>query len=363
VHFPLRIMADHSAAAAGPIPLGLDRSRLLDLYYHLRLTRELEQVLVNLYRQNKVIGGLYRSLGQEATAVGSAYALRRRDDGTGDVIAPAIRNLGSLLVMGARPVDVMRQYMAKGDSPTWGREQNVHFTDYRRGFIGLISHLGVMIEIMAGVALSFRLRGEDRVALTWIGDGASSTGAFHEGFNLAAVQRAPLVVVVENNCYAYSTPVSKQTAAESLVARAAGYGVHGERCDGNDVFAVLEMTERAVERARRGEGASLLEVLTYRRKGHAEHDAQQYVPPAELEDWEARDPVDRFVARVLGEGWLAESELGDVDEGVVREVDAARSEAEASPMPEPEEALAEVHAGARPRAPWTRLDTPNPHEA
>jgi TPP-dependent pyruvate/acetoin dehydrogenase alpha subunit len=320
-------------------------------------------VLVNLYRQNKVIGGLYRSLGQEATAVGSAYALRRRSDGTGDVIAPAIRNLGSLLMMGARPVDVMRQYMAKGDSPTWGREQNVHFTDYRHGFIGLISHLGVMIEVMAGVALSFRLRGEDRVALTWIGDGATSTGAFHEGFNLAAVQRAPLVVIVENNCYAYSTPVTMQTAAESFVAKAPGYGVYGERCDGNDVFAVLEMTRRAVEHARSGGGAALLEVLTYRRKGHAEHDSQQYVPPGELEEWEARDPLDRYAARVTGEGWLTEDALAQIDERVRAQVDEARAEAEASPMPQPEEALAGVYGNAMPRRPWTRLQNPDPHEA
>lgn len=356
-------MVKRADAVAGGIPLQLNREQLLELYYYLYLTREVEQVLVNLYRQNKVIGGLYRSLGQEATAVGSAYALRRRSDGTGDIIAPAIRNLGSLLLMGARPADVMRQYMAKGDSPTHGREQNVHFTDYRNGFIGLISHLGVMVEIMAGVALSFKLRGEDRVALTWIGDGASSTGAFHEGFNLAAVQRAPLVVIIENNGYAYSTPISKQTAAESFIDRAAGYGVPGARCDGNDVFAVLEQARTAVERARSGGGASLLEVLTYRRKGHAEHDAQQYVPPGELDDWEARDPVDRFVARVTGEGWVMQSDLDAVAERVVAEVDSARAEAERSPLPEPEAALADVYDAAAVRRPWTRLQTPNPHEA
>ncbi|CAN5838399.1 thiamine pyrophosphate-dependent dehydrogenase E1 component subunit alpha [soil metagenome] len=356
-------MTEQAGTTAGAVPLDLTRDQLLDLYANLRLTREVEQVLVNLYRQNKVIGGLYRSLGQEATAVGSAFALRRRSDGTGDVIAPAIRNLGSLLAMGARPVDVMRQYMAKADSPTWGREQNVHFTDYDRGFIGLISHLGVMIEIMAGVALSFKLRGQDRVALTWIGDGGSSTGAFHEGFNVAAVQRAPLVVIVENNCYAYSTPVSKQTAAESFVVKATGYGVLGDKCDGNDVFAVLEMVSRAVAHARSGHGAALLEVMTYRRKGHAEHDAQQYVPPGELEEWEARDPIDRFVARVLGEGWLQQQDLEDTDARVAAEVDAARAEAEGSPLPQPEEALAEVYGGTRPRAPWTRLQNPDPHEA
>lgn len=356
-------MIKTAGTAAGSSAADLNREKLSDLYYYLRLTREVEQVLTNLYRQNKVIGGLYRSLGQEAVAVGSAYALRRREDGTGDVIAPAIRNLGSLLMMGAQPVDVMRQYMAKGDSPTWGREQNVHFTDYDRGFIGLISHLGIMIEVMSGVAITFKVRGEDRVALTWTGDGAASTGAFHEGFNLAAVQRAPLVVIIENNRYAYSTPVSKQTAAESFIARAPGYGVYGDSCDGNDVFAVLEMTRRAVEHARSGKGAALLEVHTYRRKGHAEHDSQQYVPPGELEEWEARDPVDGFVKRVLDENLLAQAELDEIDQRVTREVDRARETAEASPMPEPEGALAEVYGDVPARAPWTRRSTPDPRDA
>jgi pyruvate dehydrogenase E1 component alpha subunit/2-oxoisovalerate dehydrogenase E1 component alpha subunit len=330
------------------------------IYYHLQLTRQVEQVLTNLYRQNKVIGGLYRSLGQESTAVGSAWALRRRADGTGDVIAPAVRNLGSLFTMGARPVDVMRQYMAKGDSPTGGREQNVHFTDYQHGFIGLISHLGIMIEVMAGVALSFRLRGEDRVALCYIGDGGASTGAFHEGFNLAAVQRAPLVVIIENNGYAYSTPISRQTAAESFVVRAQAYGVHGEACDGNDFFAVHDMTRRAVEHARSGGGAALLEVHTYRRLGHAEHDGQHYVPAGEIQMWEARDPITRFEQTVLGANLLDEQTLAEVREEVGREVDVARAEAEASPLPPAHEALEPVCAGIAIRPPWTRTTPPNP---
>ena len=356
-------MVDRSATAAPALRLDLDRDQLLEIYYHLRLTREVEQVLTNLYRQNKVIGGLYRSLGQEATAVGSAFALTRRADGTGDIIAPAIRNLGSLLVMGARPVDVMRQYMAKGDSPTWGREQNVHFTDYEHGFIGLISHLGIMIEVMAGVALNFKLKREPRVALTWIGDGASSTGAFHEGFNLAAVQRAPLVVIIENNGYAYSTPVARQTAAASFVTRAAGYGVYSDACDGNDLFAVLGMTRKAVEHARAGHGAALLEVLTYRRKGHAEHDGQHYIPAGELEHWETRDPVNRFVQRVTEAGWLTQAQLDEIDARVAREIDEAREAAEASPLPPPEWAVADVYGDVKARAPWTRAPQPHPREA
>src|SRR4029079_9941192 len=186
----------------------------------------LEERLGNLYRQTKVVGGLFRSLGPEACAVGSAVALPRadavssliRDPGREDVLSPLIRNLGSMLVKGATPVEVLRQYMARGDSPTRGRELNIHFGDVEdRNFVGQISHLGDMVPVMAGVTLSFRLRDEPRVGLVYVGDGATSTGAFHEGINFAAVQRCPLVVIVENNGYAYSTPTSKQTAARSFV--------------------------------------------------------------------------------------------------------------------------------------------------
>jgi TPP-dependent pyruvate/acetoin dehydrogenase alpha subunit len=342
---------------------GLEAEQLREIYYYLQLTRQVENVLTNLYRQNKVIGGLYRSLGQEGGAVASAYALQRRADGTGDVIAPAIRNLGSLFVMGARPADVLCQYMAKLGSPTRGREQNVHFTDYERGFVGLISHLGVMIEVMAGVALSFRLRGEARVALAYSGEGATSTGAFHEGLNLAAVQRAPLVVIVENNCYAYSTPTSRQTACGAFVEKAPGYGVHGDSCDGNDVFAVYAMTRRAVERARRGDGASLLEVHTYRRLGHAEHDTQAYVPKAELEAWAAKDPIERFERRVVADELLDADELAAIRERVAGEVAEARDEAEASPLPPAEEALEPVWSIGPPQVPWTRREPADPREA
>lgn len=350
-----------SASRSGPA--GLSKEQLHEFYYYLQLTRELEAVLTNLYRQNKVIGGLYRSLGQEATAVGSALALRRRDDGTGDVVSPAIRDMGALLCMGARPVDFLMQYMAKAGSPTGGREQNVHFTDYDRGFIGLISHLGVMIEVMAGVALNFKLRGEDRVALVYSGDGMTSTGSWHEGFNFAAVQRAPLIVIVENNHYAYSTPVAKQTAAKSFVEKAPGYGVWGASCDGNDPIAVYEMTREAVERARRGEGASLLEVHTYRRKGHAEHDQQSYVPPEELEHWATKDPVELFHKRLIDEGWATEEELAAIVKRAADEIDSAREEAEASPFPEPEAALTDVYGGIETSRPWTRLATADPHLA
>lgn len=355
--------SDNGRKSAGDPDVGLPRERLHELYYHLSFIREVERILVSLYRQNRIVGGLYRSLGQESVAVGSAYALRRRDDGTGDMIAPAIRNLGSLFVMGADPADVMRQYMARGDGPSRGRETNVHFTDYDHGFIGLISHLGAMIGVMAGVALSFKTRGEDRVALAYAGDGMTSTGMFHEGFNLAAVRRLPLVVLIENNHYAYSTPTARQSAVSAFVDKAAGYGVPSERCDGNDVLAVHAMTKRAVEHARSGGGATLLEVETYRRKGHAEHDAQAYVPDGEIERWEARDPVNNYEKRLLDEGWATDSELDSIRDRVKAQVDEARERAEASSDPEPEMALGGVYGGIDTPVPWTRRGTPDPHLA
>jgi TPP-dependent pyruvate/acetoin dehydrogenase alpha subunit len=318
----------------------LTRAQLLDLYYWMRLTRTLEERLVALYRQTKVVGGLFRSLGQEADAVGSTYALERRD-----VMSPLIRNLGSMLVKGATPVEVLRQYMAKGDSPTRGRELNIHFGDLERGFIGQISPLGDMVTVMAGVTLTFKMRGEDRVGLVYVGDGATSTGAFHEGINLAAVQRCPLVVIVENNRYAYSTPTETQTAARQFVDKAVGYGIPGEQADGNDVLAVYDVTKRAVDHARRGGGVTLIELMTYRRKGHAEHDNQSYVPSGEIERWAAEnDPIDRYHARLTSELGFAQSELGAVDERVRREVDDATEIAERSPMPEPLDALVGVYA-------------------
>jgi pyruvate dehydrogenase E1 component alpha subunit/2-oxoisovalerate dehydrogenase E1 component alpha subunit len=354
-------MARRKAGAGEAVVADLTRDQLLEMYRYLRLTRQLEVVLTNLYRQNKIIGGLYGSLGQEGSAIGSAYALTRRDDGTGDIMAPAIRNMGALLLMGARPVDFLRQYMAKGDSPTGGREQNVHFTDYQRGFIGLISHLGVMIEVMAGVAMTFKLRGEPRVAIAYCGDGMTSTGAFHEGFNLAAVQRAPLIVMIERNGYAYSTPTTKQTLTKSFIDKAPGYGVHGESRDGNDVLAVYEMTKRAVDHCRSGKGAALLEVVTYRRKGHAEHDSQSYVPAGEIEEWTTRDPIDRYVKRLLDSKWATQRELDAIDAEVAAQIDEAREQAEASGFPEPTAFLSDVYEEHVVGGPWTRLDTPDPH--
>ena len=330
-----------SSEGVGSAAALLARDQKIELYYWMRLTRSLEERLVNLYRQTKVVGGLFRSLGQEADAVGSAFAL---DKAKGDVLSPLIRNMGAMLVRGAQPTEIIRQYMAKGDSPTRGRELNIHFGGPERGFIGQISHLGDMVPVMAGVTMSFKMRGEDRVGLVYVGDGATSTGAFHEGINFAAVQRCPLVVIVENNGYAYSTPTWKQTAAERFVDKAAGYGIPGERSDGNDVLATYDVTKRAVDRARRGEGVTLIELMTYRRKGHAEHDNQSYVPDGEIDRWaKENDPLDRYVRRLTGDEGVKLAELEAVDARVQREIDEATDVAEQSPMPEPTDALVGIY--------------------
>jgi len=322
---------------------GLTRENLLDIDYYLRLTRTLEERLVALFRQSKVIGGLYRSLGQEGESVAAAYAL---DYKQGDVVQPLIRNMGSILVAGAKPSDIIKQYMAKGDSPTRGRELNIHFGHPARdGFIGQISMLGDMIPVMARIALAGRMQKKNLVGMAFIGDGASSTGAFYEGMNFATVQRLPLVVILENNGYAYSTPTVKQSAVQTLADKAHAFGCASETVDGNDVLATYAAARRAVERARAGEGVTLIEAKTFRMKGHAEHDNQSYVPQALIEEWSAKDPVVRFEKMLADAGIAKTADFEAIQSRAKREVDAATDEAERSPMPNPEEASMGLFAG------------------
>lgn len=316
----------------------LNNEQMLELYRYLRLTRSVEERLVNLYRQTKVVGGVFRSLGQEATAVGSAYALR-----ADDFITPLIRDLGAVLVKGVRPREIFAQYMAKAWGPSEGRDLNIHFGDMGKGFIGPISHLGDMIPVMTGVLLGARMQRKDIVAIAYIGDGGMSTGAFHEGLNFAAVQRLPLIVMAEHNWYAYSTPTARQTAVKDLAEKAAGYGIPGHIVDGNDVIACYETTKKAAEYARGGGGAVLIEAKTYRRKGHAEHDDQRYLPPGELEMWEKRDPLDRYHRHLIAKKIATPEKLAEIDAGINQEIDEDVAWAESSPMPEPQRAAYGVY--------------------
>ena len=312
----------------------LKPEQLLELYRYLQLTRLVEERLVNLYRQTKVVGGVFRSLGQEATAVGSAYALEQSD-----FVTPLIRDLGAVLVKGIRPRDIFAQYMAKAWGPSGGRDLNIHFGDMSKGFIGPISHLGDMIPVMTGVLLGARMQQKPIVAIAYIGDGGMSTGAFHEGLNFAAVQKLPLIVVAEYNHYAYSTPTSLQTAVRDLAEKAAGYNIPASIVDGNDVVACYEVTKRAADYARQGGGAVLIEAKTYRRRGHAEHDDQRYVPAGEIEWWEKHnDPIDRYEKYLLERQIATKEKMAEITADVLREIEEDCAWAESSPMPEAEQA-------------------------
>ena len=317
----------------------LTREQMLEMYRLLMLTRLVEEKLVNLYRQTKVVGGVFRSLGQEATAVGTCYALA-----DGDFISPLIRDLGAVLTKGILPREVFAQYMAKAWGPSEGRDLNIHFGDMKRGFIGPISHLGDMIPVMTGIALGARMQKKDLVAVAYIGDGGMSTGAFHEGLNFAAVQKLPLIVVAEYNYYAYSTPTNIQTAVANLADKAAGYGIPGLIVDGNDIVACYEVMKRAAEYARNGDGAVLIEAKTYRRKGHAEHDDQRYVPAEEIAWWATHnDPVTRYERFLTEKGIANRAQLDDIIADVQRQIDKDVAWAESSPMPEPERAAYNVY--------------------
>jgi TPP-dependent pyruvate/acetoin dehydrogenase alpha subunit len=273
-----------------------------------------EERLATLFRQSKVVGGLYRSLGQEGESVAAAYALGPRD-----CVAPLIRNLGAVLTRGVRPRDLYAQYMAKGGSPTRGRDLNLHFSHIpppgsdEPMIVGPVSMLGDLIPVMAGVALGSRLAGRPIVAMTFIGDGGTSTGAVHEGLNFAAVQKLPVVVIAEDNKFAYSTPIAEQMAISRIDLRAEAYGMPHELVDGNDVLAVYDAARRAVDRARAGEGPTFIGVDTMRMKGHAEHDDMRYVPKALLAEWAARDPIACYRATLLEHGVADEPELDRID--------------------------------------------------
>ena len=310
----------------------LSRERQVELYRYMLLNRVTENVLENLYKQGKVVGGVYFGLGQEACSCASAYAL-----GKDDWFGPMIRNQGTYLTRGFRPRDIMMQYMAKSGSPTRGRDGTSHFGDIvERNMVSPISMLGDLVPVLAGVALGARLQGREIAVMTWIGDGGQSTGVTYEGLNFAAVQRLGLVLVVESNLWAYSTPSEMQFAVRDLAERAIGYGIPGIIVDGTDACQVYDAAHEACERARSGQGPTLIEAKMMRMKGHAIHDAAAYVPSELREYWQRRDPIARFKRYLVEEtGWLTEEENARIVAGVEAEIDRERDAAEASPMPDP----------------------------
>jgi TPP-dependent pyruvate/acetoin dehydrogenase alpha subunit len=310
----------------------LTRQQYLDLYYYMRLNRAVEDMMTRLFRQNKIVGGLYSSLGQEGISVGTAYALEKKD-----WLAPMIRNIGALLVKGVPPRDIFTQHMAKYTSPTRGKDGTSHFGDLDHlHIVSPISMLGDLIPVMAGVAMAGRYLGQKIVAMTWIGDGGSSTGVFHEGLNFAAAQKAPFVLILENNQWAYSTPVKRQVPIENLADRAKAYGIASYVVDGNDVVAVYQTAKEAVDRARAGEGPILIEAKSMRMRGHAQHDPAEYVPKEMFEHWKQRDPIEQYEKFLLGKKLLDAASKKDLEKKIDALLEKDRDFAEASPMPPPE---------------------------
>lgn len=322
-------MTTETQAGAGT--LGLTRDDLLAIYRAMLLTREVDARVRTLYLQGKVTGGVYSQLGHEAISVGTAYALR-----PDDVLAPMHRDLGAHIVRGMPIPDILAQLLARDNRFTHGKDNALHIGDEELRVFPQISMLGTSIPLATGAALTFKQRGEDGIALTYVGDGAINTGDFHEGLNFAAALHLPFILVVENNQFAYSTPVSRQIAFDEIAQRAAGYGVPGIRIDGNDVLEVYRTTKEAVERARSGAGPTLIECVTMRMRGHSEQDNASYVPREMLEEWAKKDPIERFERWLLDSGVMDRALQAQIATQVKREVGGAAEWAQEQPEPAPE---------------------------
>ena len=317
----------------------IPRSEFLQLYYYLLLTRTLEERITALYRQGKIVGGVYTSHGMEAISVGYAYALQ-----TDDIIAPFHRDMGAYLVRGITPGEMVAQYLGKRTGPTKGKDGNVHLGDLKRGIFAFVSHLADNLPVATGAALAFKIRGESRVVATNVGDGGTSRGDFHEALNQASVWKLPVVFFCCNNQYAYSTPLENQMAIADIVDRAKAYAIPGEIVDGNDVAQVYVTAQRAIQRARNGEGPTFIECKTMRVHGHSEHDSAKYVPRELLEEWKEKDPILKAERMLKELKYADEGALHLVQERVDKEIQKAVDFAEKSPMPEGSEALDGVYA-------------------
>jgi len=309
----------------------LTRDQQLALFYWMSLTRLFDENMVALWKEGRGLGGTFSQRGHEAISVGAGLALA-----ADDVVAPMHRDLGTYLVRGLTPRRIFGNLLGRANGVSGGRDANLHgMGDLDLNIVGFISHLPHSLPVALGVAMSFTYRNEPRAVLTFTGDGGSSAGLFHETLNMAAVFNAPLVTLVENNQYAYSTPLSQQMKTPEIAARGAIYGMPGVRVDGNDVEAVYAAVAAALERARRGDGPTLIEAVTMRMLGHAIHDGFEYVPRSLLAEWEQRDPVRLYREKLLAAGVADAAELDEIMQRCEVEVADAIEFAENSPLPDP----------------------------
>ncbi len=320
--------------------VALTNEQRLEIFYWMVLARTFDEDMVSLWKQGRGLGGTFSQRGHEAVSVGSAYALAPED-----IIAPMHRDIGAYFLRGLTPRRVFGNLLGKVSGVSGGRDANIHgMGDLSLGIVGYISHIPMSMPITLGVAMSLKLRNEARVAMTYVGDGGSTAGLWHETLNMAALYNAPYVLIVENNQYAYSTHVTDQMPIENIADRAPGYDIPGTIVDGNDVEAVYRATCEAVERARQGGGPSLIEAKTMRMLGHAIHDGAEYVPKELLAEWEKKDPVARYQARLLAEEVADKEELNEIRQRAAVEIEDAIDFAEASPHPEPDSVEEGIYA-------------------
>ncbi len=318
---------------------GTEAGLALRAFHYMTLMREVEdRIERKLYRQGKILGGVYVGRGQEAICIGAGLAVEPED-----VLFPSHRDLGLYFIRGIHPRQVFAQYMGRVGGITRGKDGNMHMGDLSLHIVAIISAMAASVPVAAGAAMALRYKGSRNVALCFFGDGATSRGDWHEGLNLAAVQKAPVVYICNNNQYAYSTPLSKQMRCENVADRAPGYGIPGHIVDGNDVLAVNATVKRAIEHARAGLGPSLIECKSFRMTGHSAHDAASYVPEHLWAEWAQKDPILRLRSRILAEGWAEEQDLDRITGQIRSEVEEAVEWAENSPYPDPSEVLNNVY--------------------
>jgi pyruvate dehydrogenase E1 component alpha subunit len=321
-------------------PPNIDTQLALRMLYFMKLQRVVEERIVTLYRQSRLVGGVYTGFGHEAIGTGTAIHARERD-----VVFPSHRDLSVYLIKGMTPARIFAQYLGRRGGPTRGRDANLHFGDLSIGIGSFISHMADTVPVSAGVALSFKLRKQPNIVICYTGDGATSRGDWHEGLNIAAVMRLPIIFVCVNNQFAYSTPIAKQMAVSSVAERASGYGMPVTTVDGNDVMAVYAAGAEAAARARDGGGPSFIEGVTFRMTGHSAADDASYVPPEFLETGRGNDPIVRYTESLRASDRLDDAALAALDARVAGEVAAGLIEAEASPHPEGPECIEGVYAG------------------
>lgn len=307
--------------------------------YYMALMREVEERIERrLYRQGKVLGGVYVGRGQEAIPVGSGLVAR-----PDDIFFPSHRDLALYFIRGVPVRNIFAQYMGRVDGLTRGRDGNMHMGDLSKGLVAIISAMAASIPVATGAAMAMKYQGKDGVVFVYFGDGATSRGDWHEGINFASVQKAPLVLLCNNNQYAYSTPLSKQMACANVADRAQGYSIPAEIVDGNDPFAIYEATRRAADHARAGNGPYLIECKTFRMTGHSAHDPADYVPKQLFEEWGALCPIQRIQDKMVAEGWASREEVDGILARIRKETDEAIEWAEKSPFPDPSELTDRVY--------------------